>query len=204
MIRDALQALTPALAYPLLFLLVGIESSGIPLPGETALVIAGVAAARGRLSIVWVIVIAAAAAVIGDNLGYLAGRRVGKRLWLSGRWGHARRERWLEEVQRFMSRHGSVAVVVGRWITVARYTVAWAAGINHMNWWRFALLNAVGGISWVITIGLAAYVFGEVAGRGFEALGAIALLSLILAVAGHWAWRRLSGGTGPADSEPGA
>jgi membrane protein DedA with SNARE-associated domain len=194
MTRFALHFLTPELAYPLLFLLVGIESSGIPLPGETFLVIAGVAAARGRLSIAWVIGVAALAAIVGDNLGYLAGRRVGRRLWLWGRWGRERRERWLEEVQRFMTRHGSSAVVVGRWITVARYTVAWAAGINRMCWWRFALLNALGGISWAITIGLAAYAFGEVAGKGFEALGAIALLSVILAIAGRWAWRRLSGG----------
>jgi membrane protein DedA with SNARE-associated domain len=79
---------------------------------------------------------------------------------------------------------------VGRWVTVARYTVAWLAGINRMSWRRFFVANAAGGISWATTIGLAAYWLGTVAKTGFEAFGAIGLVLLLVALAGHRLWHR--------------
>jgi membrane protein DedA with SNARE-associated domain len=148
-----------------LFALIAIESGGIPLPGESALAIAG------------------------DNAGYLAGRRYGKRIWLWGRFWRKRRERWLDEVNGFIDEWGTTAVVVGRWVTVARYTVAWLAGINRMSWRRFLLANAAGGISWAVTIGLA-YWLGTVVKTGFEAFGAIGLVLLLVALAGHRLWHR--------------
>jgi membrane protein DedA with SNARE-associated domain len=185
-----LGAVSPIAAYGVLFALIAIESGGIPLPGESALAIAGIAAARGHLSIVIVIAVAAGAAIVGDNAGFLAGRRYGKRIWLWGRVWRKRRERWLEEANGFIDEWGTTAVVVGRWVTVARYTVAWLAGINRMSWRRFFLANAAGGISWAVTIGLAAYWLGTVAKTGFEAFGAIGLVLLLVALAGHRLWRR--------------
>jgi len=177
-------------AYPVLFALVAIESAGVPVPGETALTVGGIASARGHLSIGWVIVVGASAAVIGDNLGYAAGRRYGRRIWTWGRFMRRRRERWLDEATDFLDDWGSYAVVAGRWITVARYTVAWLAGVNRMPWRRFFVLNAAGGITWAATISLAAYWIGSVARTGIEAFGAIGFLAVVGAVAGHWYWRR--------------
>jgi membrane-associated protein len=101
-----------------------------------------------------------------------------------------RRERWLNEANRFLDDWGTPAVVVGRWITVARYTVAWLAGINRMPWQRFFLANAAGGISWAAAIGLGAYWLGRVAKTGFEAFGVISLVLLAVAIVGHRVWRR--------------
>jgi membrane protein DedA with SNARE-associated domain len=185
-----LGSISPIVAYGVLFGLIAIESGGIPLPGETALAVAGIASADGRLSILWVIVVAAAAAIAGDNAGFLAGHRYGRRIWLWGRLWRRRRERWLEEANGFLSDWGTSAVIVGRWITVARYTVAWLAGINGMPWRRFFVANAVGGISWAVTIGLAAYWLGSVAKTGFEAFGVISLALLLVAIGGHRLWRR--------------
>jgi membrane protein DedA with SNARE-associated domain len=183
-------SISPFVAYGALFALIAIESGGIPLPGESALAIAGIAAADGHLSIVWVIVVAAGAAIAGDNAGFFAGRRFGRRIWLWGRVWRERRTRWLDEANGFIDEWGTTAVVVGRWVTVARYTVAWLAGINHMSWRRFFLANAAGGISWAVTIGLAAYWLGTVAKTGFEAFGAIGLVLLLVALAGHRLWHR--------------
>lgn len=185
-----LGAVSPVVAYGALFGLVAIESAGIPFPGETALAVAGIAAARGDLSIARVIAVAAAAAIIGDNAGFLAGRRYGRRIWLWGRVWRGRRERWLDEANGFLDDWGIHAVFAGRWITVARYTVAWLAGINGMRWRTFFAANAAGGMGWAATIGLAAYWLGKVAKTGFEALGAVSLVLLVVALAGHRVSRR--------------
>jgi membrane-associated protein len=83
--------------------------------------------------------------------------------------------------------------VVGRWLPVARFTVAWLAGINDMPWRRFAVWNAVGGVSWVTTIGLAAYFLGQAAKSAIEALGLVGLVGVVLGIAGHVYWRRRRG-----------
>jgi membrane protein DedA with SNARE-associated domain len=137
-----------------------------------------------------VLAIGSAAAIIGDNLGYYCGRRFGRRIWLAGSWGRGRRLRWLEDAEGFMNRHGPPAVVFGRWLPVARFTVAWLAGINHMRWRSFALFNAIGGVSWVCTVGLAAYFIGSAAQNAITALGFVGLFALVLTIAGHWAWHR--------------
>ena len=112
-----------------------LESFGLPLPGETALIAFGVLASQGHYSIVTVIAVAAAAAIIGDNLGYwLIGRLGGRRLF--ERWGPLRRhaERFLPPTEGLMAKHGGKIVFFGRFVTVLRYTAAWAAGIARMPW----------------------------------------------------------------------
>src|SRR3989441_1818085 len=147
---------------PLLFLVVMIESFGIPLPGETALIAFGVLAAEGHYSIWEVIAVAAAGAIVGDNLGY----------WLIGRWGGRalfRRWKWLSRyadtvlprAERLMERHGGKTVFFGRFIAVLRYTAAWIAGLARMEWWKFLFWNAAGGIGWAVAVGLLAYYGGQ-------------------------------------------
>src|SRR4051812_19978094 len=101
--------------YGLLFLLVGRESAGVPLPGETALLTAAVLAAQGRLSLPLVIATAAAAAIIGDNVGYLIGRSGVRRLLTRPGRFERRGTRLLERGEVFFARNGGKAVFLGRW-----------------------------------------------------------------------------------------
>ena len=165
---------------PLLFVVVMLESFGIPLPGETALIIFGVLASQGDYSIAEVIAFTAVAAIVGDNLGY----------WVIGRWGGRalfRRNRWLNRwaetvlprTERVMRRHGGKMVFFGRFIAILRFTVAWVAGLGKMNWWRFLFWNAVGGIVWATFFGLLAYYGGKAAAEAFARYGAFAAAAIV-------------------------
>ncbi len=182
---------------PLLFAVVLLESFGIPLPGETALIAFGVLASQGHHSIVWVIVLAAAGAIIGDNLGYwLIGRWGGRELF--ERWGFLRRysERFLPAAERLMARHGGKTVFFGRFVTVLRYTAAWVAGIGRMNWWKFLFWNAAGGIIWATAVGLVAYYAGHAAADAIQRYGIYAAAGIVVALlvvlfATHYGKKRL-------------
>jgi membrane-associated protein len=171
--------------YPLVFALIAIETMGIPVPGETALVTAGIVASRGRLEIEVVIVLAAAAAILGDNVGFAIGRKLGRRLLTApGPLLHHRR-RVIAVGEPFFDRHGPKAVFLGRWVTGLRITAAWMAGVTKMRWPTFLFWNALGGIAWAISIGLLAYFVGHsaetiihVAGLGGAA--AVVLGGLVL------------------------
>jgi len=181
----------PLAAYALLFALISLESAGLPLPGESSLMAASVLAAHGVLFQPFVIVIAASAAIVGDNLGYWAGARYGRRAWLWGNVWQRRRRRWLRETQQFFHRHGRPAVVAARFLPVARFTVAWMAGMSRMPWRSFLVWNAAGGVAWATGIGMIAYVVGTRAERPLAALGLLGVLGLTVGFAGHFAWQRL-------------
>jgi membrane protein DedA with SNARE-associated domain len=182
---------------PLLFAAVLIESFGIPVPGETALIAFAVLASQGHYSIVWVIVASSAGAIVGDNLGY----------WLIGRWGGRalfRRWQWLSQyadrvlppAERFMRRHGGKTVFFGRFISILRYTVAWVAGLTEMHWWQFLFWNAAGGIAWSAAVGLGAYYAGKTVIDSIQHYGlyAVAGVIAVVVVGGlglHLARRRL-------------
>jgi membrane protein DedA with SNARE-associated domain len=164
---------------PVLGLLIAGESMGIPLPGETALITASILAARGRFDITTVIVVAAAAAIIGDNLGYLIGRRGGRKLLLT----HPRLQRYGERLlaagEPFFEKHGAKAVFLGRWFAGLRIAAAWLAGINHMPWPRFLFWNAAGGIAWATSIGLLAYALGESAEKVIKTAGLFGAVGVV-------------------------
>ena len=174
---------------PLLFIVVLLESFGIPLPGETALIAFGVlASANGsHYSIVSVIVLASAAAIIGDNLGYwLIGRIGGRALFRRWNWLNAYAERVLPRAERIMHRHGGKTVFFGRFVSVLRYTVAWIAGLAHMNWWKFLFWNAAGGIVWATGVGLIAYYAGGAAADAIQRYGVFAAVGVVVALVGVW------------------
>src|SRR3954463_16559847 len=154
---------------PILFAVVLIESFGIPLPGETALIAFGVLAAQGHYSIASVIAIAAAAAIVGDNLGYwLIGRLGGRALFQRNRW----LKRWSESViprtEDLMRRHGAKTVFFGRFIAILRFTAAWVAGLGRMHWWKFLFWNAAGGIVGAAAVGLVAFWGGRAAADAIQ------------------------------------
>ena len=172
---------------PLLFLVVMLESFGIPLPGETALIAFGVLAAQGNYQIEWVIVVAAAGAIIGDNLGYwLIGRLGGRALFRRWSWLRKYSERVLPRAEKLMERHGGKVVFFGRFITVLRYSAAWIAGIAHMEWWKFLFWNAAGGIGWATAVGLVAYYAGHAAADAIQRYGIFAALGIVVALVLGW------------------
>lgn len=144
------------------FVIVMLESSGLPLPGETALLAAAMyAGATGHISIWEVIAAAAAGAILGDNIGYWVGRRFGFRLLLRyGRYIHLHQARLKVGLYLF-GHHGGKIVFFGRFIALLRAYAALLAGANCMAWGRFFAFNALGGIAWTTLYGYAAYRFGE-------------------------------------------
>lgn len=186
--------------YPLLFLIVMAESSGVPVPGETALLAAAVLASRGRLQIELVIAIAAVAAIVGDNLGYLVGRKGGR--WLLERPGAFQRQRLevLRVGEPFFENHGPKAVFFGRFLLGLRVWASWLAGATRMDWRAFVLWNALGGITWALVIGLIAYFLGHSAGGVIETFGLFGLAAVLLALGSglllHRRHRRGGAGSG--------
>jgi membrane-associated protein len=168
--------------YPLLFLVVMSESSGVPVPGETALITAGILASRGKLQIEFVIGLAAAGAIVGDNIGYLIGRKGGR--WLLERPGrfYRQRQQVLETGEPFFERHGPKAVFFGRFVLGLRVWASWLAGATRMHWRSFVLWNALGGICWATAIGLLSYFLGNSAGNLIETFGLYGLAAALLAI----------------------
>jgi membrane protein DedA with SNARE-associated domain len=176
--------LVEVFGYPLLFLIVMAESSGLPVPGETGLITASVLASQGKLQIELVIPIAAAAAIIGDNIGYQIGRKGGR--WLLERPGRFERQRQqvISNGEPFFERHGPKAVFFGRFILGLRVWASWLAGATHMRWRSFFLWNALGGICWATAIGLLAYFLGHAAGNAIQTFGLFGLFAVLVVLVG--------------------
>jgi membrane protein DedA with SNARE-associated domain len=177
-----------------LFLIVMCESGGVPLPGETALVAAGVFASRGELNIVEVIAVAAAAAIIGDNIGYWAGRTGGRKLLERSKFLSRWMERALPWAESFFHRHGAKTIFIGRFFSVLRVTAAWMAGVSRMPWLKFLAWNAAGGICWAALVGLVAYYLGHAAADAISRYGLIGGAAFVvlaaLAFVGFHVWRK--------------
>ncbi|MDR3034997.1 MAG: DedA family protein, partial [Kitasatospora sp.] len=144
--------------YLAVLVLVGAESLGIPVPGETALITAAIYAGHTHRLNPWLIVrIAAAAAIIGDNIGYWIGDKGGYRL--ARRYGPKVRldERKLKTARYLFDLHGVKVVFFGRFVSVLRTYAAFLAGTSKMRWRRFLPANAAGGILWAAIYTFAAY-----------------------------------------------
>ena len=146
--------------YFAVFVLVALESAGLPLPGETALVTAAIFAGKGTLNIEAVIGCAALAAILGDNLGYWVGREFGFPLFY--RYGHLLPidEGKLKVAQYLFLRHGGKIVFFGRFVAILRTFAAFLAGVNRLEYARFLIFNALGGVIWACVFGLGGYFLG--------------------------------------------
>ncbi len=148
--------------YLVVFLLVMLESIGVPVPGETALIGAALyAGSTGKLEIWGVIAVAIAGAIVGDNIGFSIGRYGGARLLL--RHGHkiGLHEGRLKIGIWLFRRHGGKVVFWGRFVSILRTYAAFLAGTNQMAWGRFLVFNAAGAVVWATAFGVAYYVFGS-------------------------------------------
>ena len=179
--------------YLAVLVLVGLESLGIPLPGETALLTASAYAAAGHLSIAGVIVSAAVGAMLGDAGAYWIGRTGG--LALVRRYGRLLRvdDTKLERAQTFFRRHGGKTVFLGRFVSLLRMLAALLAGVTRMPYGRFSLYNVTGGTCWALLFGGLGYAFGRQLPQLEHAVGQagalvvlLAPLIVALALAGRW------------------
>jgi membrane protein DedA with SNARE-associated domain len=173
--------------YWAVFALVGAESLGIPLPGETALIIAGTYAGTTHHLNPWLIfAVAAAAAIIGDNIGFWIGDKGG--YWLARRYGAKVRldERKLKTARYLFDRHGVYVVFFGRFVSILRTYAAFMAGTSKMRWRKFLPANAAGGIVWAGIYTLIAYLAGtalqRVSGKIDLVLGGAAIVAIIAVV----------------------
>ncbi len=170
--------------YLALFALVAGESLGIPLPGETALITAGIYAGHTHRLSPWVIfTVAAAAAIIGDNIGFWIGDKGGYRL--ARRYGPKVRleERKLKIARYLFDRHGGKVVFFGRFVSVLRTYAAFLAGTTKMRWWRFLPANAAGGILWAAIFTWAAYLAGNAFQRASSTITWVLGGAAVLAIA---------------------
>jgi membrane-associated protein len=176
------------LGYVALALLVMLESCGVPIPGETALITASTLAARHHLKIELVIVVAAAAAMFGDNIGYLIGRVGGRRLLEAPGPFAKSRTAMLAKGEPFFAKHGPKAVFLGRWVIGLRTWTAWLAGASRMRWSSFAAWNAAGSIAWATVIALIAFHAGR-STAGVVGVFAVGSLGLVI-VGARFLWKR--------------
>jgi membrane protein DedA with SNARE-associated domain len=130
-----------------------------------------------------VIVLAAAGAIVGDNIGYVIGRKGGR--WLLERPGRFHRQRLdvLRTGEPFFERHGPKAVFFGRFVLGLRVWASWLAGATRMHWRSFVVWNALGGICWATGIGLLAYFLGNSAGNAIQTFGIYGLVAAVVAIA---------------------
>ena len=176
-----LQHFVATYGYFAVFLVVAMESAGIPMPGETVLVTAAIFAASGTLKIYGVIGAAAAGAIIGDNCGYWVGRELGFPLSTDTDITFGLDEKRLKVGQYLFLRHGGKIVFFGRFVAVLRAFAAFLAGVNRYNWEAFFLYNAAGGIVWASIFGVGGYLLG----RAFEHYARpVGVAVLIVAVIG--------------------
>jgi membrane protein DedA with SNARE-associated domain len=163
-----------------LFPVVMLEGMGIPVPGETALLATAVyAGSTDKISIVPVVLIAATAAMVGDNIGYFIGRSIGLRLVVRyGRYVRLNESR-LKIGRYLFLRHGGKIVLIARLIAILRTFVPLLAGVNRMRWRYFLLMNAIGGFCWASLVGGGAYLFGKEINR---VSGPVRLLLLVSAL----------------------
>jgi membrane protein DedA with SNARE-associated domain len=176
-----LQQVLATYGYFAVLAIVGMESLGVPIPGETALVAGAILAGEGKLNIYGVIAAAAAGAIIGGLCGYWIGREFG--FPLVYRFGRYIRldERRLKVGQYLFLRHGAKIVFFGRFVALLRAFASFLAGVNRYNWEAFFLFNAAGGIVWATIFGTGGYLLG----RAFEHYARpVGVAALILAVIG--------------------
>lgn len=160
-------------------IIVGLESLGIPLPGEAVLIIASIYAATHDGNIAMVIAAATIGAIVGDNIGYLIGREFGYPLVLKFGSYVGLTEGRIKLGQFLFQKHGGKVVFFGRFFAVLRFLAALLAGINRLPWPRFLVANALGGLVWASIVGMSAYTLG----RSFhEVQGPLGVFAIAIAI----------------------
>jgi membrane protein DedA with SNARE-associated domain len=191
-------------SYAAVFLLIMLEDFGLPTPGETALVVASVTAAAGRLNIWGVLIAALLGAVIGDNIGYAIGHFGGRRLVLNigSRFGLGNDK--LEHAEGFFHRWGDIVVAGARFVEVLRQLNGVIAGTMGMHWATFLAYNTLGAVLWVGVWGAIGYFAGhnlKVIEAWFLRFSWLALIVLAVAIVAYFVIQRRRASSGPAATD---
>jgi membrane protein DedA with SNARE-associated domain len=178
-----IDSVPPTSVYALIALIIGLESVGIPLPGEIALVSASLLAARGVVSPGWVAVCAVLGAIVGDSIGYAIGRKGGKPLFdrLGRRFPSHFGPEHLANAERSFERWGMWAVFFGRFVALLRMFAGPLAGALRMPYWKFLIANVLGALAWAGGTTVLVYEVGKVAEKW---LSGFSWVGLALAVVG--------------------
>jgi membrane protein DedA with SNARE-associated domain len=177
--------------YAAVFVFVMVESLGVPFPGETVLITAALyAGATHHLAIELVWAAAAAAAIIGDNIGYAVGYYGGYPLLL--RYGSRIRldEAKLKVGRLVFDRHGGKVVFFGRFVSVLRTYAAFLAGVNHMPYRRFFVFNAAGGIIWSAIYAFGFYFAGSALSKARGSVDIAIGVAAVAIIVGFLFWAR--------------
>ena len=170
-------------------LLVTIEGFGVPLPGETAVVVAAAFAARGSLNIVGVVISTTLGTVLGGSGGYWIGR-VGGRSLLD-RYGHLLRldATRMAKTEAYFDRHGVKTVFFARFVALLRIFGSLMAGVAHMPFATFSAVNFAGGLLWALTFSALGFLFGKNLSKLDDYLGEVGLVMSALVVVGYLVYR---------------
>ncbi len=174
----------------LVFLLPGLEASiflGVFFPGEVAVLLGGVAASQGSVSIALVVIAACLGAVLGDQVGYLVGREWGETV-LRRIPDRLLDEDRLQKGRAYVRRLGAKGVILGRWTAALRALVPGLAGMSRMSYPRFLIANVIGGVGWATLVAVVGYLAGNSYKKVESALGSVSYVLLGLIVAGFIAW----------------
>jgi membrane protein DedA with SNARE-associated domain len=182
-VADLLTGVPPILVFLIVGLIVGVESMGVPLPGEIVLVAAALLAATGGISPWGVAIGAAAGAIVGDSIGYFVGRRGGRTLLvrLGNRFPKHMGPRQLAQAEKIFDRWGAWAVFFGRWIALLRIFAGPLAGAMKMPYARFLAANAAGGATWAFATTFLIYSLGQVAEQWLSRFSWAALVLAVVA-----------------------
>ena len=184
MVSHVLESIPPEAVYLIVGLMIMVESLGIPVPGEIALVTAAVLATQHKMAVApeWIAVSGSAGAIVGDSIGFYIGHRVGKPLfeWLGRKFPRHFSPSHVAVAERFFTRHGAWAVFFGRFIALLRIFSGPLAGSLHMPYGRFLLANASGGIIWASGLTYLIWFLGQAAEKWLSRASWIGLAGALL------------------------
>ncbi len=182
-VQNWLSSLPPGYLYLLVGLLIAVESMGVPLPGEIALVSAALLASSGYANIAWVVVAGCLGAICGDSIGYLIGHLGGRSFLerLGRRFPSHLGPDQLRRAERIFQRYGVWAIFFGRFVALLRVLAGPLSGALRIPWRKFFVANAAGGIVWAGGTALSVYFVGKAAEQWLSRFSWIALIVAVVA-----------------------
>ena len=183
MVSHLLESIPPEAVYLIVGLMIMVESLGVPVPGEIALVTAAILATQHKLAVApeWIAAAGSAGAIAGDSIGFYVGHRVGKPLfdWLGRKFPRHFGPAHVAVAERFFTRYGAWAVFFGRFIALLRIFSGPLAGSLHMPYGRFLLANASGGIVWASGLTYIIWYLGQAAEKWLSRVSWIGLVAAV-------------------------
>ncbi|GLW25776.1 DedA family protein [Microbispora triticiradicis] len=203
-VDEWLQTIPSVWVYVLVGAIIGLESLGIPLPGEIVLVSAALLSSRGVVDPVVLGLCASGGAIVGDSIGYVIGRKGGRPLFdrLGRRFPKHFGPAHIAKAEEVFNRHGMWAVFFGRFVALLRILAGPLAGALHMPYWRFLVANVLGGVAWAGGTTAAIYYLGVVADKWLKGFSWVGLVIALLFGLGSTVWLKRKAAKAAREEEP--